>query len=156
MAVRKVKKTAALLAVACLVGTGAFAGCSDSDDGEAQTPAGSTTVANTALQTDSNGKTTSAPAATEATTEATTEAGGDGGGAKGDAAEGKTAFAANPCAGCHPNAGQDAGVGPKLAGAGLDEALIRDRIQNGKGAMPAGLVSGETEDNIVAYVLSIQ
>ena len=48
------------------------------------------------------------------------------------------------------------GVGPKLAGAGLDEARVENQVINGGGPMPAGLVSGADLDNVVAYVVSIQ
>ena len=65
-------------------------------------------------------------------------------------------FAAT-CTGCHMNNGMDAGgVAPQLAGAGLDEATIKTTVENGRGAMPPGLVSGEDLDNVAAYVLSIQ
>ena len=52
--------------------------------------------------------------------------------------------------------GQDAGVGPKLAGLGLDAKFIEDRVTNGFGAMPPGLASGDDLANVVAYVKSIQ
>jgi cytochrome c551 len=154
--VRKIRKTAALLAIAAVVGSAALAGCSDSDSSEASTPAGATTAANSALQTDSEGATVTAPPAetSAATTEpAETEAPTEE--PEGDVAAGKTTFE-GVCQGCHPAGGTQAGVGPQLAGGGRDEALIRTTIQNGKGAMPGGLVSGDDEDNVVAYVVSIQ
>ena len=115
---------------------------------------------NSAKQTDSEGKTITAPAATAPEGGGGSETGGgEGGGggeAAGDAAAGEQFFAAN-CTGCHLNNGQDAGgVGPQLAGAGLDVETIKTTVQNGRGAMPPGLVSGEDLDNVVAYVLSIQ
>ncbi|MCB0882809.1 MAG: cytochrome c [Thermoleophilia bacterium] len=155
---RKTKKTAALLAIMAIAGTGALAGCNDSKGADASTPAGSETMANTAVQTDQDGKTstasvdtTAAPAGTD--TAASTDAGASGG----DAAAGKTLFEGT-CQGCHPNGGNDAGVGPKLAGvAGLDAALVKDRIVNGKGAMPPGLVTDPTDEaNVIAYVMSLQ
>lgn len=158
---RKIRKTAALLAIAAVVGSAALAGCSDSDSSEASTPADATTSANSALQTDSEGATVTAPPeeTSAATTErATTEEATEGGGEEvdGDVAAGKATFEGT-CQGCHPAGGTQAGVGPQLAGVpGINEALIRNRIQNGMGAMPPGLVSGDDEDNVVAYVVSIQ
>jgi cytochrome c oxidase subunit 2 len=73
----------------------------------------------------------------------------------GDAAAGQQVFA-QVCAGCHPNNGQQAGVGPQLAGAGLTPEVIQTTVTNGRGAMPGGLVSGEQLTDVVAYVTSIQ
>ncbi len=153
---RRMKKTAALLAIASIVGAGALAGCNDSKGADASTPAGASTVANTAVQTDSDGKTATTEATTPPAETAATEPGDDAG-TGGDAAAGKTLFDGT-CQGCHPNGGQDAGVGPKLAGAaGLDAALVKDRIVNGKGAMPPGLVTDPTDEaNVIAYVMSLQ
>lgn len=157
---RKIRKTAALLAIAAVVGSAALAGCSDSDSSEASTPADATTAANSALQTDSEGATVTAPPAetSAATTEpAETEAPAEE--PEGDVAAGKTSFE-GVCQGCHPAGGTQAGVGPKLADGGmtgtLDAALIRTTVQNGRNAMPGGLVSGDDEDNVVAYVVSLQ
>ena len=149
--------TLVLLVVAAL----ALAGCVESSEEEAQTPSGASTVANSAKQTDSEGNFITAPAATAPEGGGGSETGGgDGGGgggeAAGDAAAGEQVFAAN-CTGCHLNNGQDAGgVGPQLAGAGLDVETIKTTVQNGRGAMPAGLVSGADLDNVAAYVLSLQ
>lgn len=129
--------------------------CVDSSEEDAQTPAGASTVANSAVQTNSKGETVTAPGASTpaATTPADTSGGGEA--PKGDAAAGETIFASS-CGGCHTNGGQEAGVGPKLAGAGLDAARVETQIVNGGGAMPGGLVSGDDLDNVVAYVVSIQ
>ena len=60
---RRMKKTAALLAIASIVGAGALAGCNDSKGADASTPAGASTVANTAVQnTTTTAAVTSAPA----------------------------------------------------------------------------------------------
>lgn len=92
------------------------------------------------------GDTAEAPPAT--TTPAT---GGD------DAvAAGKAVFSANGCEGCHNAGGTVAGVGPKLAGAGLAEDTIKDRITNGRGAMPPGLATGDDLENVTKFVLSLQ
>ena len=45
------------------------------------------------------------------------------------------------CTSCHLNDGKDGGgVGPQLAGMGLDAQTIENQVVNGGGAMPAGLV----------------
>lgn len=145
----------ALIVVSLVAALSLITACGDSSEEDAQTPEGASTVANSALQTDSKGETVTAPpATTEAetdTAETETEAASSG-----DAAAGQEVFAAN-CTGCHLNNGNDAGgVGPQLAGAGLDEATVKTTVENGRGAMPAGLVSGEDLDNVAAYVVSLQ
>ncbi|MCC6831839.1 MAG: cytochrome c [Thermoleophilia bacterium] len=150
------KSLAAVMASVAVLG-GIAAGCSDSDSSESSTPAAATTAPNTAVQTDGEGSTVAtetAPPAETTETEATTTSGG-GEEASGDAAAGKTTFE-GICQGCHANGGNDAGVGPKLAGAGLTGDTIKTTIQSGKGAMPPGLVSGDDLENVAAYVLSIQ
>jgi len=130
--------------------------CVESSEEDAQTPPGAATVANSAVQTNSKGETVTAPAiATRAETPADTSGGGTE--VKGDAAAGEALFATT-CGGCHTNGGQEAGVGPKLAGAGLDAATVTDVLENGRPgtAMVGGLVSGEDLDNVVAYVVSLQ
>ena len=67
---------------------------------------------------------------------------------------GAAVFAAT-CAGCHGEAGVGGDVGPRLAGTGLPAALIQSRIDGGAGIMPAGLVQGTREADVLAYVLSI-
>ena len=130
------------------------AGCVDSDPGEAQTPSDAPTVVNSAPQTNSAGETVPTPGAETSGGETT-----EGGGGEGPSPEAVAAgeqFFAGTCQGCHTNLGQAAGVGPQLAGRGLDEALIRTRVENGRGVMPPGLATGEDLDNVVAFVLSIQ
>ena len=146
---------AAVVASTALIGIGAGCGSSDS---ASVTPADATTIDNVAAQTDSEGKTVSAPTADSGSSAATDAPAPDGGegeaAATGDVAAGKTVFEAN-CQGCHPNGGTEAGVGPQLSGMTLDAATIKMTVQNGRGAMPAGLVSGADLDNVVAYVDSI-
>ena len=72
----------------------------------------------------------------------------------GDAAPGAAIFE-RTCSGCHGPRGSGGGVGPILAGAGLDAATVSAMVQQGGGAMPAGLVSGQDEADVVAYVVSI-
>jgi mono/diheme cytochrome c family protein len=71
----------------------------------------------------------------------------------GDAARGQTLYQDN-CSSCHGSAGEG-GVGPALAGSGLSAAQVRAKIDAGGGTMPAGLVSGQDEDDVIAYVDSI-
>lgn len=146
----------ALIVVSLVAALSLITACGDSSEEDAQTPEGATTVANSALQTDSKGETVTAPpSSTPAPAETDAEDGGEAE-ASGDAAAGEQVFAAS-CTGCHLNNGNDAGgVGPQLAGAGLDEATVKTTVENGRGAMPAGLVSGEDLDNVAAYVVSLQ
>lgn len=157
---RRLTVACAVISSAALIGIGA--GCGGSSASEAETPAGATTVANNAPQTDSTGKTVPVSGAdTTAAPDATTQApaadagGGAAGTASGDVAAGKTAFEAS-CQGCHNAGGTQAGVGPKLQGAGLTPTAVKTRIVGGGGTMPAGLVSGTDLTNVVAYVSSLQ
>jgi mono/diheme cytochrome c family protein len=59
------------------------------------------------------------------------------------------------CAGCHGTGGKGGTPGPRLIGAKLTAADVTQRVQQGSGVMPAGLVSGRDEANVVAYVVSI-
>ncbi len=59
------------------------------------------------------------------------------------------------CAGCHGESGEGGGVGPALAGAGLDAPTVTAAVRQGRGVMPAGIVSGQDEADVVAYVVSI-
>ena len=72
----------------------------------------------------------------------------------GDVYRGETVFQQN-CAGCHGNGGEGGGVGPKLAGAPLTPAAVETQIDAGGGVMPAGLVKGGAEADVIAYVASI-
>jgi len=72
----------------------------------------------------------------------------------GDVDRGKAVFATN-CSGCHGEGGTGGGVGPTLAGAGLDEAAVTAAVQQGRGVMPAGIVSGQEQADVVAYVVSV-
>jgi cytochrome c551 len=70
--------------------------------------------------------------------------------ALGDAARGEALFATN-CSGCH---GADArgGVGPALRGSGIGLLDARGVIRTGRGIMPAGIVSGADEEDVLAYL----
>lgn len=145
----------ALSLVAVIAAAGLLSGCVSSSEEDAQTPTNSPTVVNSAAQTDSEGKTITAPTAT-APAGGGTETGGGGGQAEGDAEAGLAVFQAS-CTGCHLGDGLEAGgVGPKLAGLGLTAARITDQVTNGGATMPAGLVSGTDLENVTAYVVSIQ
>ena len=72
----------------------------------------------------------------------------------GDVYRGETVFQQS-CASCHGAGGRGGGVGPKLAGAGLTPAGVKAQIDNGGGAMPAGVVSGSDEADVLAYIVSI-
>ncbi|WP_217913911.1 c-type cytochrome [Miltoncostaea marina] len=159
--------------VVLVAAAGLLAGCVESSDEEARTPDGAPTVVNSALQTDSNGETVTAPGAPApggagagVETDGGQDAGGGaeapagGGGGEeatgGDAAAGQQFFAST-CTSCHMNNGQDAGgIGPQLAGKGLTPDVVRQTVENGRGAMPPGLAQGEDLDNVVAYVVSLQ
>jgi mono/diheme cytochrome c family protein len=141
--------------VVVIVAVGLLAGCGGSSEEDAQTPSGSPTVANSAAQTDSEGKTITAPAATAPAGGATTEAGG-GAARSGDVEAGLAVFQAS-CTGCHLGDGlEEGGVGPKLSGLGLTADAIEAQIVNGGGAMPAGLVSGTDLEDVTDYTVSIQ
>jgi hypothetical protein len=112
--VRKVWLVSLLLVA--VVAAIALSGCVDSSQSEAETPSNATTVVNSALQTDSNGKTISAPASTTPAAPsgggASTSPSGGGGAVKGDVAAGKTFFAAT-CTACPMQDGMAAGgIGP--------------------------------------------
>ena len=47
------------------------------------------------------------------------------------------------------------GVGPALVETGLDAAQVSAVVQQGRGVMPAGIVSGQEQADVVAYVVSI-
>jgi mono/diheme cytochrome c family protein len=71
----------------------------------------------------------------------------------GDAYQGEILFVGH-CASCHGDGGEG-GVGPRLAGAGLSPGVIQERIEQGAGVMPAGLVRGKAEADVLAYVIGI-
>ena len=74
--------------------------------------------------------------------------------AGGDIYRGETVFQ-RECAGCHGAGGEGGGIGPRLSGAGIDAATVTAAVQQGRGVMPAGLVSGREEADVVVYVVSI-
>jgi cytochrome c551 len=73
---------------------------------------------------------------------------------EGDAARGAVVFD-ETCAGCHGEGGVGGSPGPRLVGSGLDAAGVAGVVEQGRGVMPAGLVSGAELDDVAAYVASI-
>ena len=93
---------------------------------------------------------------TAAETEQTTETGGEE--AEGDPTAGEAVYASAGCGGCHTleAAGSSGNVGPNLDESKPDQALVVDRVTNGRGAMPA---FGEQLDeqqiqDVAAYVVA--
>ena len=82
---------------------------------------------------------------------------GGGGGtapaANGDAAHGHALFNAK-CSSCHGERGSG-GIGPRLAGASITLDAARATIDEGASGMPAGLVTGQDEDDVLAYLGTI-
>jgi mono/diheme cytochrome c family protein len=72
----------------------------------------------------------------------------------GDQYRGETVFISE-CAGCHGMGGEGGGIGPRLEGAPISLAQAKARIDNGGGAMPAGLVSGPEERDVLAYLATL-
>jgi cytochrome c551 len=71
----------------------------------------------------------------------------------GDSVRGQVIFK-ETCGGCHGTNAQG-GVGPRLAGAQITIATAKTQIDNGGGIMPAKLVSGSREDDVLAYLATI-
>jgi len=71
----------------------------------------------------------------------------------GDAAHGRVVYV-QKCAACHGMQAQGK-VGPRLVGAGITVAAAKAQIDSGGGIMPAGLVSGGAEDDVLAYLKTI-
>ena len=80
-----------------------------------------------------------------------------GGGSGADLAAGKSLFT-NTCGGCHKlkDAGTTGNVGPDLDSlAPLTAERVAKQIENGGGAMPAKLLTGQDAANVAAYVASV-
>jgi mono/diheme cytochrome c family protein len=71
----------------------------------------------------------------------------------GDAARGKVVYE-QKCAPCH-GANAEGKVGPRLAGAKLTVEQARAQIDNGGGIMPAKLVTGGAEADVLAYLKTL-
>lgn len=72
----------------------------------------------------------------------------------GDVYRGEIAFQ-DACAGCHGAGGTGGGVGPTLAGRGLDLSAVKAQIETGSGAMPGNLVAGDRLADVLAYLAQI-
>jgi mono/diheme cytochrome c family protein len=68
-----------------------------------------------------------------------------------DPIRGEQLFAEN-CATCHGEGGEGGGVGPRLVGNDVSIDQARATIENGSGVMPAGLVSGQDLEDVIAYL----
>ncbi len=58
------------------------------------------------------------------------------------------------CAGCHGATGEG-GIGPRLAGNPISLAAVNAQIESGGGTMPAQLVDGQKQADVVAYLATI-
>jgi mono/diheme cytochrome c family protein len=72
----------------------------------------------------------------------------------GDLYRGETIFG-QTCAGCHGEGGKGGGVGPRLVGNEITLAEVKATIDGGRGVMPAGLVKGQQEKDVLAYVQTL-
>ena len=71
----------------------------------------------------------------------------------GNAGKGASLYTAT-CAGCH-GADGSGDVGPALRGSGLTVADVESVVTTGRGAMPAGLASGQDLADVAAYVAAL-
>ena len=71
----------------------------------------------------------------------------------GNAVKGAQIFA-QKCASCH-GAGGKGGTAPKIAGEPILYDTAKARIDGGGSGMPAGLVTGQDEADVLAYVAQI-
>jgi mono/diheme cytochrome c family protein len=81
-------------------------------------------------------------------------------GPKGDPVAGKAVFTGSAgCTGCHTlkDAGSTGTVGPNLDDAMPNDALVTDRVTNGKGVMPSfkGTLTSQQIADVAAYVSSV-
>ena len=74
-------------------------------------------------------------------------------GPSGDVDRGAAVFATT-CASCHGAEGEG-GVGPTLRGSGLSAAEVEAVVAEGRGTMPAALVTGQDAADVAAHVASI-
>jgi len=71
----------------------------------------------------------------------------------GDQYRGETVFQSS-CSGCHGSNGSG-GIGPRLQGLPISIAAVKAQIDNGGGTMPAGIVKGGDEKDVLAYVATL-
>ena len=121
----------------------------------AETTTGETTTAETTTGEATTGETSTARRRRRDLETGETTTGGGSSGA--DVAAGKTSFVAT-CGACHTlkDAGTSGNVGPDLDSlAPLSEETVAKQIENGGGAMPAKLLTGQDAANVAAYVASV-
>jgi mono/diheme cytochrome c family protein len=71
-------------------------------------------------------------------------------------AEGQQIFIRH-CQSCHPDGAR--GAGPRLADRAIPVVIVRDRVRNGRRAMPAfgpQVISEDELESLVAYVVSLR
>jgi mono/diheme cytochrome c family protein len=73
--------------------------------------------------------------------------------ALGDPYRGEVTFG-QTCAPCH-GPGGTGGIGPRLKGDAVTIARVKAQIDGGGGTMPARLVSGKVEQDVLAYVATL-
>jgi mono/diheme cytochrome c family protein len=69
----------------------------------------------------------------------------------GDATHGKALYAAK-CARCHGANGTGGTLAPRLAGASISLDDAKERLDEGASGMPAHLVQGTREEDVLAYL----
>jgi mono/diheme cytochrome c family protein len=74
--------------------------------------------------------------------------------ALGDPYRGETIFG-QTCAACHGIGGKGGGVGPRLIGDHIGLARVKAQIDQGGGAMPPTLVSGQKERDVLAFTATL-
>jgi mono/diheme cytochrome c family protein len=72
----------------------------------------------------------------------------------GDFYAGQTDFSQH-CAACHGQDGKGGGIGPKLQGLAIPLAVAKAQIDAGGTTMPARLVSGKQEADVLAFLDTI-
>jgi hypothetical protein len=71
----------------------------------------------------------------------------------GDSYRGEVSFG-QTCAPCH-GPGGTGGIGPRLKGDAITIARVKAQIDGGGGTMPARLVTGKVEQDVLAYVATL-
>jgi mono/diheme cytochrome c family protein len=74
--------------------------------------------------------------------------------ALGDPYRGETIFG-QTCASCHGIGGKGGSVGPRLIGDQIGLARVKAQIDQGGGAMPPAIVSGQKERDVLAFVATL-
>jgi mono/diheme cytochrome c family protein len=72
----------------------------------------------------------------------------------GDQYRGETVFSTS-CASCHGPGGKGGGIGPRLIGDPISIARVKAQIDGGGSTMPAGIVKGQDEQDVLAYLATI-